>query len=390
MKVLIATYLVPTSPSGVVTYCRTLASDLAGVGVGVHTVDASHTPALWRKFLGVLKRILRPLGGAYYVLYDEFAYFTGLYLAVRKLRQSGIDIIHAQDPRSGVAAYLALRRRVPILLTCHYNDDPVHEFVEQFALKPAFTKHLTSWYTYLFSFIHNYVFGSNYAYEKSKYLLPTHINKEIIRNTVRLEVPRRQNKTGDSASGKLIISNVGYIDERKNQKLLLQIGHELRTRGIHRFHLCLIGDGPKMTDYKQLAEQLELTDHVTFLGQQEAPWKLVAQSDLYVHTALNDNCPYSLVEAFAVGTPVLALPVGGIPEMVPDGFGTLQGTTVEALTSEVARYFDADLRQRLAKAQAAYADSMFNTRLNLEKLISFYNQTVWEPAPAVASIIPTA
>ncbi|GAB4012812.1 hypothetical protein GCM10028808_30090 [Spirosoma migulaei] len=390
MNVLIATYLAPTSPSGVVTYCRTLASDLEGAGVGVHTVDASHTPTLWRKFLGVLKRIMRPLGGKFYVLYDEFAYFTGLYLSVRKLRQSDIDIIHAQDPRSGVAAYLALRRRVPIVLTCHYNDNPVRELVDQFALKPAFSKRLTSWYTYLFSFIHNYVFGSNYAYEKSKHLLPTHINKEIIRNTVRLEVPKRQRETGDSPSDKLIISNVGYIDERKNQKLLLQIGHELRTRDIHNFHLCLIGDGPKLTDYKQLAEQLELTDHVTFLGQQKAPWKLVAQSDLYVHSALNDNCPYSIVEAFAVGTPVLALPVGGIPEMVPDGFGTLQGTTVEELTSEVARYFDADLRRQLAKAQAAHADSAFNTRVNLEKLISFYDQTVWEPASAVVCITPTA
>jgi len=387
MNVLIATYLAPSSPSGVVTYYRTLATDLASAGVGVHTIDSSNTPALWRKFLGVLKRVMRPLGGAFSAFYDEFAYFTGLYLSVRKLRHANLDVIHAQDVRSGVAAYLALNRRAPIVLTCHFNDDPVQELVHNFDLKPGFTKLLTSWYTYLFSYVHNYVFVSDYAYVKSKHLLPAVIEKQILRNTVRLEVPQRQAKPVDSP---LIISNVGYIDERKNQKLLLQIGYELRNRNIHDFQLWLIGDGPKRTEYTQLANELNLTGHVTFHGQQAAPWKLVAQSDLYIHTSLNDNCPYSIVEAFAVGTPVLALPVGGIPEMLPKGFGALNGKTAGELANEVAPYFDPKQRQKLASAQAANAATSFNHEVNLQKLISFYRQSVVEPATAMASLTPVS
>lgn len=384
MNVLIATYLVPTSPSGVVTYSRTLASDLLGAGVAVHTVDASHTPVIWRKCLGVLKRVMRRLGGPFHVVYDEFAYFTGLYLATRKLRGTTFDLIHAQDVRSGVAAQLALGGQVPIILTCHFNDDPVQELVNLFALKPGFTRQLTAWYTYLFTYVSNYVFVSDYAYVQSKHLLPTGINKRILRNTVQFKTDARRKQPKDDAASPLIISNVGYIDERKNQKLLLQIGHELRTRGIHQFHLWLIGDGPKREEYTQLANELDLTDQVTFFGRQEAPWLLVAQSDLYIHTALNDNCPYSIVEAFAVGTPVLALPVGGIPEMLPKFFGALQGTTVDELASEIAHYFDPRQRQRLVRAQAVHADVAFNHQANLTKLLSFYQQTISEPSPAVA------
>ena len=196
--------------------------------------------------------------------------------------------------------------------------------------------------------MHNYVFVSNYAYVKSKHLLPANINKRILRNTVRLEAPVRDSQTEAETSGRLIISNVGYIDERKNQQLLLQIGHELRKQGISNFMIWLIGDGPKRDEYTQLATQLGLTEQVKFWGRQSAPWKLVAQSDLYVHTSLNDNCPYSIVEAFAVGTPVLALPVGGIPEMLPAGFGALTGTTAAELAGEVARYFEPQQRQQLA------------------------------------------
>ncbi|MVM35512.1 glycosyltransferase [Spirosoma sp. HMF4905] len=381
MNVLIATYLVPSSPSGVVTYYQTLASDLTAAGVDIHIVDASHTPTSWRKFLGVLKRIMRAMGGAPSVIYDEFAYFTGIYLAARKLRGSTFDLIHAQDARSGVAAYLALGNRVPIILTCHFNDDPVRELVQKFTLKPVFTRRLTSWYTYLFSYIHTYVFVSNYAYTQSKHLLPSGINKSIIPNTVRLTSSPQPDCPNTIDRQKLIISNVGYIDERKNQKLLLQLGHELRSQGISNFHLWLIGDGPKLDNYKLLATELGLNDHVTFFGRQASPWLLVAQSDLYIHTALNDNCPYSIIEAFAVRTPVLALPIGGIPEMLPKGFGELNGATICELASEVSQYFNPTLRQQLINAQATNYALVFNHSANFTKLLSVYRQTVEVSSP---------
>ncbi len=379
MNVLIATYLVPTSPSGVVTYCRTLARDLTGAGVTVQTIDATDTPVLWRKGLGVLKRIMRALGGASAVVYDEFAYFTGLYLGARKFRRSPIDLIHAQDARTGVAVWMALGRKVPVVLTCHFNDDPVHELVEWHDLKPGFTKQLTRWYTYLFSFVHYYIFTSDYARSKSTHLLPTDIDKRILYNTVQVNVPARLTPSTDAPE--LIISNVGLIDERKNQQLLLRIGHELCRRGIHNFMIWLIGDGPKRAEYTRLVNELGLTDHVIFYGQQSAPWQWVAQSDLYVHTSLNDNCPYSIVEAFAVETPVLALPVGGIPEMLPNGRGALHGTNVSELTDEVARYFDPALRQTLASEQAVYAKRTFNRDANLGKLLSFYGEITGSEKP---------
>ena len=381
MNVLIATYLTSASPSGVVTYYQTLASDLAEVGVNVRTVDSTSTPVGLRKFLSLLKRMMRPLGSTFYVIYDEFAYFTGVYFSTRRLRRTAIDLIHAQDVRSGVAAYLALDRQVPVVLTCHFNSDPVQELALQFKLKSGFTRQLTNWYTYLFSKIHHYIFTSDYAYVQSKHLLPADVQKRIIRNTVEvnpLDLPARPS---DIAPDQLIISNVGYIDERKNQQLLLHIGHELMKRGIQNFRIWIIGDGPKRADYTALAQALGLGERVTFFGQQSAPWTFVAQSDLYVHTALNDNCPYSIVEAFAVEKPVLALPVGGIPEMVPNGLGLLRGTDVQTLTDEIAHYFDAEARRQLVAAQSAYADREFNRRINKGALLSFYQQTTGQPIP---------
>lgn len=372
MNVLIVTFLVSTSPSGVVTYYKSLADDLSNRNVNVVVIDSAATPVWCRKVLAFLKLIFYRLGDAVQVLFDEFANFVYLYFAVRRQRSIPFDLIHAQDVRSGVAARLALGRNIPVVLTCHFNDDPVTELTGTFTLSPRVIGWLNQWYTFLFRHVKNYIFVSNYAYTKSKHLLGDDINKLILHNTVSI----KEVGLTRPASGKLLISNVGYIDERKNQKLLIEVGDELRRRGRSDFTIWLIGDGPKRADYEQLVSDLDLTEQVKFYGRQAAPWQLVAQSDLYVHTALNDNCPYSILEAFAVKTPVLALPVGGIPELLPDHNGRLYGTDVNGITDEIATYFDPNERSKLAHAQTAHAETRLNHQTALTELISFYKQSL--------------
>lgn len=373
MKVLIATYLAPHSPSGVVTACQSLTRDLTDRGVEVRTVDATTTPTLWRKGLGLLKRLTRPVGGAVSALYEEFGYYSGVYLAARARRDEAFDLIHAHDLRSAAAAYRALGGRVPVVLTCHFNDDPVSELAERFALKPAAVRSLTAWYRRLFSEVKNYVFVSEYALSKSKHLLPVDARTLILPNTVRL--PETMGDEKRPADDKLILSNVGHFDERKNQRLLIEIGHELRQQG-WEVEIWLIGDGPERTACERLASERGLNGSVKFWGRQQAPWQRVAQSDLYVHTALNDNCPYALLEAFAVNTPVLALPVGGIPELLPDGAGALRGGTPAELAGELVPFFDPENRRRLADKQAAHAAGAFDPDRAVARLLHFYQQAM--------------
>jgi glycosyltransferase involved in cell wall biosynthesis len=372
MNVLIVTFLVAHSPSGVVTYYQTLAKDLKKKGVNVQVIDPTRTPFFWNKSLNLLKRIVNPLGIKSRIFYEETSTFARLYLAVRKVRKENFSVIHAQDVRSGVAAYMALGKKVPIVLTCHFNDDPVTEYISAHSLSQSFVGRITEWYKWLFSYVKSYVFVSNYAYEKSKHLLPADINKIIQFNTVQVpELPAREPRADP---GKLLISNVGYVDERKNQELLIRAGQELRKKGITNFAIWLIGDGPKRKEYEQLVQSLDLTDHVHFHGRQPAPWKLVAQTDLYIHTALNDNCPYSIIEAFAVKTPVLALPVGGVPELLPDERSQLHSANAGQVAEQIIAHLDAGVRKELADSQAIFASQNFNHELALDKLIDFYRK----------------
>ncbi|MEZ0486590.1 glycosyltransferase family 4 protein [Fibrella aquatica] len=379
MNVLIPTFLTHTSPSGVVTYYQTLARDLRSRGTSVQVVETTDTPFVWNKSLNILGHAVRRLGQTSRILWDESSFFARLYLGARQHRHQTFDLIHAQDVRSGVAAYYALGKRVPVVLTAHFNDDPVTELITAANLinKPLpawLVRALTHWYQWLFGQVDHYIFVSNYAYTQSKHLLRDDVKRAILPNTVTItEADKSKTRLAEDA-GLFIISNVGYVDERKNQELLIRIAAEIRQRGVSDFRVWLIGDGPSRVAYEQLVADLGLTESVRFHGRQSAPWRLVAQSDIYVHTALNDNCPYALLEAFAVNVPVLALPVGGIPELLPHGEGLLTSRDPAYLADLILSYRDAKKSEQLTSVQTEYAEKNLSHEAGLQKLLAFYEQ----------------
>jgi glycosyltransferase involved in cell wall biosynthesis len=86
-------------------------------------------------------------------------------------------------------------------------------------------------------------------------------------------------------------------------------------------HLSVVGDGPDRPRLEQLRDDLGLGDRVRFLGPQprSEALGLMRAADVVVLSSAWENFPHGVVEALAVGTPVVATRVGGVPEIVVDG-----------------------------------------------------------------------
>ncbi len=87
--------------------------------------------------------------------------------------------------------------------------------------------------------------------------------------------------------------------------------------------LCMVGpdkDG-SMEKCKQLAEELGLEKKVRFTGRlsKEAWIALAAEYDIFINTTNIDNTPVSVIEAMALGLPVVSTNVGGLPYLLEDG-----------------------------------------------------------------------
>ena len=128
-------------------------------------------------------------------------------------------------------------------------------------------------------------------------------------------------------------------------------------RRISDVTLVIAGDGPERPTLERRVAELGLDARVRFLGSvpRETVLRLFRVSDASVLPSAWENFPHTVVEALAVGCPVIATAVGGVPEVVRDGENGLlmPPGDAAALADAIERFFgDASLRERLRGAAA--------------------------------------
>lgn len=122
--------------------------------------------------------------------------------------------------------------------------------------------------------------------------------------------------------------------------------------------LLIAGEGPEQPELEAAAAELGIAGRVRFLGPlpRLGVLELFRAADASILSSSWENFPHTVVEALAVGTPVLTTAAGGVAEVVTDGLNGLVvpvGDTA-GLTEAVRRYFaDAALRERLRAAAVA-------------------------------------
>jgi len=102
----------------------------------------------------------------------------------------------------------------------------------------------------------------------------------------------------------------------KNHTLLLQTLHLVKAV-IPHIHLHLVGTGPLEKELKSLAQQLGITENITWHAQVphlELP-ALYHQAHLYVQSSWHESQGMAVLEAMACGLPVIGTPVGLMPEV---------------------------------------------------------------------------
>ena len=135
---------------------------------------------------------------------------------------------------------------------------------------------------------------------------------------------------------------VARLEERKGHGVLLKAIHELHRRGT-KVSLTLIGDGALRGQLQQQAAQLGLSGSVRFAGWASGAQTLDAMraAALVVLPSYAEGLPIVLMEAMAIGKPVVATRIAGIPELVEDGRTgwTVEPGDPEALADAIATVF---------------------------------------------------
>lgn len=144
-----------------------------------------------------------------------------------------------------------------------------------------------------------------------------------------------------------------FIREKGVYELLQSMRDIVRRHADVR--LILAGDGPEMQAMRAWVTENSMNSVVEFTGYVHADDKVrtITRGDIFLLPSYTEGCPVSLLEAMAVGLPIVASAVGAIPELLRDGQNgyMLRKIDAESITSALESLM-ADVALRCAMGRA--------------------------------------
>lgn len=115
-----------------------------------------------------------------------------------------------------------------------------------------------------------------------------------------------------------VVLGVFRLSEEKRPLLFLQVCAELRKQ-FPDLRVFIAGIGPMEDAMKQMIAQSGMEECITMLGRREDVPALISIASLFLLTSTKEGMPNAVMEAQMLGLPVVAVKVGGVPDVVEDG-----------------------------------------------------------------------
>lgn len=189
----------------------------------------------------------------------------------------------------------------------------------------------------------------------------------VVPNGVMVDPPRASYEGGDHHLF------VGRLGNRKGAYDLVRA--VAMTESVR---VVLVGDG-EVDELRSLAKDLRLLDRVDVRSWTEGDEKvgLIQSARAFVLPSHAEGLPMALLEAMAAGLPVIATPVGGIPEIVDDGVTgmLISPGDLECLAAALTRLWDdAEMRACLGEAARERVADRFGVERAVEALVALYDE----------------
>jgi glycosyltransferase involved in cell wall biosynthesis len=171
---------------------------------------------------------------------------------------------------------------------------------------------------------------------------------------------------------------VGRLCEQKGQLLLIEAAAKLHREGVD-FALTLVGDGEMRSACEQLIRRHHLTERVTITGWASADQvrRQLIDARALVLPSFAEGLPVVIMEALALGRPVISTYVAGIPELVrPGECGWLvPAGDIDALATAMrdALSRDVDELTQMGAAGRTLAQREHNVHVEAAKLLQLFS-----------------
>lgn len=306
----------------------------------------------------------------------------------RRLRALGLDVIHTHSPftMGVVGARFARRLRIPLVFTYHTLYDEYVHYVPWIGSR--LTRPMVRTYAVAYANRCNCVLAPSQTLATRLHTQGVHARVEVMATPV--VDPARVSSFHPSwvrpafgvPGDRSLVVTVSRLGKEKSVELVLEAFARLRRR--HVANLLVVGGGPEELSLRKKAATLGIAAEVVFAGllPHRQALECMAAGDVFLFASQTETQGLVVMEAMAMGVPVVAVHAGGVSDAVRSGeTGFLVPPSAEALAERALRLLeDAGLRQRI-QVQAHAAAAQYTPEILSHRLVDLY-QSLLPVSPA--------
>ncbi len=165
-----------------------------------------------------------------------------------------------------------------------------------------------------------------------------------------LKAQAKKNINNKNPNNIITIGSVGRLNWAKDFYTLLDAFHILTT-DFENIELLIIGGGKLERKLKKYSKEIGVDEKVTFIGDTENVKPLLPKIDIFVSSSVSEGYSIALLEACAVGIPIVATDVGGNAEIVRDNINgfVVPAKDKSALAEKLSRLIEnKEMRENFA------------------------------------------
>lgn len=304
--------------------------------------------------------------------------------AVRQLRaiieKEKYDVIHTHTPMGSVVTRLAARgaRRkygTKVLYTAHgfhfFKGAPLLNWAIYYPIEKSLARYTDALIT---------INKEDFNRAKSKFKTRVHYISGVGVDLERFKPVSKAKKNNlrkehGYKPDDFILIYIAELNANKNQTFLIDQMKELRP-SIPTIKLIFCGTGHLAEKYKDMVKNAGLDDCIKFLGYRTDVDKLLALSDVAVSSSIREGLGISLIEAMAVGLPLVASRNRGHIDVIAqesNGYLFDSGEDFTRYSTEI--YNDKDLRRQMGRKNVSDV-SKYEVRVALDSMQRIYKEVI--------------
>lgn len=318
---------------------------------------------------------------------------------IRTFENETFDCIHVHHPMfvGPLGVKLGRKYNIPVIFTCHTRYEDYLHYIPAFRISSGsagIKKKAVDWvrrkvipsYMRWFADQCDLVLAPSagmqrllrgYGMKSRSAVFPTGLEERFFqKNERRAQEIRKQYGKGK----KHLLITVSRLEKEKNYGFLLRGIADIRERMGDDFHMLVIGDGSQKSELKVRASLLGIQDIITFAGNvpNSEVRDYLAAADLFLFASTSETQGIVLAEAFAAGTPVVAVRAVGTDDIIENGVnGFLTGEKEAEWADRAVEILCGGKAEQMKEAAKASAENYRSFRLAIyEEML--YNQCICE------------